>query len=136
VLTFAQVFFRYAIRSPLTSTEELSRLVLVWVTFMGTAVAARRKKLIRIEVFEEHFPPKLRSFLSAMFDYILMLLCGVIVVKGWEAAEITASQMVVGTPFSYAWMVASVVVGCALMFIYIGIRRLGHLIGKEQGVTK
>jgi TRAP-type C4-dicarboxylate transport system permease small subunit len=125
-LTFGQVFSRYVLQSSWTSTEECSRLVLVWVTFMGTAVAVRRNKLIRIEVLEERFPPKLKSTLSAIFDFILMFLCAVIMVKGWEAADITTSQMVAGTPFSYAWFVASVVAGSALIFVYLGLRRIGH----------
>ncbi len=134
VLTFLQVFFRYVVGSPITGTEELSRIALVWVTFIGAAEAVRRKKLIRIEVIEERFPPKLKSFLAAMFDYILMMLCGVIVVKGWESMEITSSQMIVGTPFSFSCMLLAVVVGCALMFVYIGLRRFGHLISEDKAV--
>jgi len=125
-LTFGQVFSRYVLQSSWTGTEEWSRLVLVWVTFMGTAAAVRRNKLIRIEVFEDRFPPKLKSFLSAIFDFIVMFLCVVIIAKGWEAADITTSQMVAGTPFSYAWFVASVVAGSALIFVYLGLRRIGH----------
>jgi TRAP-type C4-dicarboxylate transport system permease small subunit len=127
-LTFGQVFSRYVLQSSWTGTEEWSRLVLVWVTFMGAATAVRRNKLIRIDVFEDRLPPKVKSFLSATFDFILMFLCFVIIVKGWEAADITTSQVVAGTPFTYAWFVASVVVGSALIFVYLGLRRLGHLI--------
>ena len=47
-LTFGQVFSRYVMQSSWAGTEEWSRLVLVWITFMGTAAAVRRNKLIRI----------------------------------------------------------------------------------------
>lgn len=39
-LTIAQVFFRFALNSPLVWSEELARLLLVWVTFIGAAVVA------------------------------------------------------------------------------------------------
>jgi TRAP-type C4-dicarboxylate transport system permease small subunit len=131
-LTFGQVFSRYVMQSSWAGTEEWSRLVLVWITFMGTAVAVRRNKLIRIEAIEELFPPKVKVLLSAAFDLVLLSLCLVIAFKGWEAAEITTSQSVAGTPFSYAWFVSAAVVGSALISVYLSLRLIGQFLGAEK----
>ena len=126
-LTFVQVAARYIMKSPFTSTEQYSRMVLVWLTFMGTAMAVRRNKLVRIEILEQCLPRKVRQFLSTCFDIILLFLLLVIIVKGWEAAMVTTSQVVAGTPLNYAWFVFSTVVGGMIMFFYVGFRRLTYL---------
>lgn len=131
-MTFIQVVARYVMRSPFTSTEEYTRMVLVWVTFIGAAVALRRNKLTRIEVLEELLSAGVRRFLSIFFDLVLMFLLLIIIVKGWEATMVTTSQIVAGTPLSYAWFVFSVVVGSAIMFFYLGLRRLKHLLGQSS----
>ena len=129
-MTFIQVVARYVMQSPFTSTEEYTRMALVWLTFMGAAAALRRNKLTRIEVLEERLPQRLRRFLSIFFDLVLMFLLVIIAVKGWEATVVTTSQVVAGTPLSYAWFVFSVVVGSVLMFFYLGLRRLQSLLGR------
>ena len=129
-MTFIQVVARYVMQSPFTSTEEYTRMALVWLTFMGAAAALRRNKLTRIEVLEERLPQRLRRFLSIFFDLVLMFLLVIIAVKGWEATVVTTSQIVAGTPLSYAWFVFSVVVGSVLMFFYLGLRRLQSLLGR------
>ena len=131
-MTFIQVFARYVLNSPFTSTEEYTRMVLVWLTFMGAAVALRRKRLTRIEVLEEHLPGRVRSFLAVFFDLVLMFLLLIIAVKGWEATLVTTSQIVAGTPLSYAWFVFSVVVGSVIMFFYLCVRRLQLLLGQDS----
>ena len=39
----AQVFFRYFLGSPLTWSDELGRYLLVWCSFLGWIIAARRR---------------------------------------------------------------------------------------------
>ena len=131
-MTFIQVLARYVMNSPFTSTEEYTRMVLVWLTFMGAAVALRRNRLTRIEVLEERLPRRVRSFLAIFFDLVLMFLLLIIAVKGWEATLVTTSQIVAGTPLSYAWFVFSVVVGSVIMFFYLCVRRLQLLLGQDS----
>lgn len=130
-MTFIQVVARYVMKSPFTSTEEYTRMVLVWLTFMGAAVALRRNRLTRIEVLEERLPARVRRFLAIFFDLVLMFLLLTIAIKGWEATMVTTSQVVAGTPLSYAWFVFSVVVGSLIMFFYLGLRRLQLLLGQS-----
>lgn len=122
VLTFVQVVARYLLHSSFTSTPQYARLVVVWLTFMGTAVAARRNRLIRIEIVEERLSARIRIFLGTFFDIVLMGLLLVIIRKGWIVVIVTNSQVVAGTPLSYAAYTLSVVMGSAIMFFYIGLR--------------
>ncbi len=46
-----QIFCRYCLNSPLVWTEELSRYLLVWITFFGINYGLRRNKHIQMEFF-------------------------------------------------------------------------------------
>ncbi|MBP1935004.1 TRAP transporter small permease [Ammoniphilus resinae] len=49
VLILAQVYFRFFTESSLTWSEELSRFLMIWMTFLGSAVALRRNEHIQID---------------------------------------------------------------------------------------
>ncbi|WMS43497.1 TRAP transporter small permease [Acuticoccus sp. MNP-M23] len=50
ILTLAQIFFRFVLDSPLIWSEELARLLIVWITFIGAAVACWDGRHLNIDV--------------------------------------------------------------------------------------
>ncbi|MFK5952022.1 MAG: TRAP transporter small permease [Desulfobacterium sp.] len=70
VLSWMQVFRRYVIANPATWTEEISRLLLVWATFIAAAVAVYQDDLMRIDIFTSRLSPKA----SAIFNVIIGIL--------------------------------------------------------------
>jgi len=132
VLTFVQVVARYLMHSPFTSTPQYARLVLVWLTFMGAALAVRQNKLVRIEVLENRLPAPVRTFLEVFFDVVLLGLLLVIIVKGRVAVIVSDSQIVAGTPLSYSAFTVSIVLGSVLMFFYIGLRLWSRFRGENS----
>jgi TRAP-type transport system small permease protein len=52
-----QVVYRYVLNDPLAGSEEIGRLALVWITFVGAAVATRDNMHIRIDYFVQHLKP-------------------------------------------------------------------------------
>lgn len=53
ILSTLQVVFRYLLNAPLDWTEEMAALLLVWMTFIGAIVAARRDDHIKVEIVDE-----------------------------------------------------------------------------------
>ena len=49
VLVLAQVYFRFFTEGSLTWSEELSRFLMIWMTFLGASVALRRNEHIQID---------------------------------------------------------------------------------------
>jgi len=49
VLVLAQVYFRFFTEGSLTWSEELSRFLMIWMTFLGSVVALRRNEHIQID---------------------------------------------------------------------------------------
>lgn len=66
LLTIAQVFFRFALDAPLIWSEELSRLLIVWITFIGAAVVCWDGRHLNVDVGFELLPPKIRRLVRML----------------------------------------------------------------------
>jgi TRAP-type C4-dicarboxylate transport system permease small subunit len=126
-LTFVQVVARYLAHNPFTATDQYARIVLVWLTFMGGAVAMLQEKNVRIDTLDHVLPERVKKALAVFFDLILIYLMVVLVDKGYEVYQVGAYQSILGTPFSYQIMYASLVVGAALMGLFVIVRLLRRL---------
>lgn len=65
-LTIAQVFFRFVLNSPLIWSEELARLSLVWMTFLGAAVVCWDGTHLKVDVLYEKLTPRMRDKVSVI----------------------------------------------------------------------
>jgi TRAP-type C4-dicarboxylate transport system permease small subunit len=73
LLTIAQVFFRFALDAPLIWSEELSRLLIVWITFIGAAVVCWDGRHLNVDVGFELLPMAVRRVVR-VFNAIIA--CG------------------------------------------------------------
>jgi len=84
VITIYQVFSRELFNFTPSWSEELSRILFVWVSFLGIAYGFKEKLHIAVGILVNTFPKKLQ----AGFDYLskfLIIGFGVIMIYyGWE----------------------------------------------------
>jgi C4-dicarboxylate transporter, DctQ subunit len=64
LLTFVQVVLRYAFHSALSWGEELLRVEVVLVTFMGAALGVKYGSHIGVDVVRKFSPPRVRAVLA------------------------------------------------------------------------
>ena len=57
VVVFLQFFTRYVLNSSLGWTEEIARYLLIVVTFLGSAMAVRKRSHIAVEFCYRYFGP-------------------------------------------------------------------------------
>src|SRR5262249_62088971 len=50
VLALVQVFFRYVLNDSLSWPDELARVAVTWMVFLGTAMGTRRSRQISIDL--------------------------------------------------------------------------------------
>jgi len=82
----AQVFFRYFLGSPLTWSDELGRYLLVWCSFLGWIIAARRRSHLGVGMFAERAPPRLRALLALFAAVAAVAFAGVLAWYGTRIA--------------------------------------------------
>jgi tripartite ATP-independent transporter DctM subunit len=65
VVVLAGVIFRYAVNRPIAGSDEIATLVLVWLTFLGGAVAQRRRSHPSVSLFVERLDPRVLPYVDA-----------------------------------------------------------------------
>lgn len=74
LLVFGNVVLRYGFNSGISVSEELSRYLFVWVTFIGAVAGLKRRQHLGVDSIVQRLPGWGRM-LSAVFGHLVMLLC-------------------------------------------------------------
>jgi TRAP-type transport system small permease protein len=114
-LVFGNVFMRYAFNSGFTLSEELSRWLFVWMTFLGAVVALRSNGHLGTDMLVGKLGPTGKRICMGL-SLVLMLYCIGLVFKGsydqtvvnWNS---TSAVMEVSMGYFYAAGMAFAVLG-------------------------
>jgi TRAP-type C4-dicarboxylate transport system permease small subunit len=100
VLVFGNVFLRYSFNSGITVSEELSRWLLVWLTFLGAIVALRQHAHLGVDTLVRMLPHKGR-LACFVLSYLLMLYADWLLTLGsWKQTVITFGDRAPATGLS------------------------------------
>jgi len=139
VLVFSNVVLRYVFNSGIATSEELSRWLLVWLTFLGAIVALREHAHLGVDSLVRALPPRGRLF-CFVASYVLMLYADWLLTLGsWKQAVITfgdtapASGISVGLFFYSAGLVFGV--SAAVMLLYDLVRVLSGAATADDLIT-
>lgn len=133
LLLFASVCARYLFLSPFTWAEEIARLLLVWVSFLGAYLAHRYGQHIAVTAILDRLPslPRLITRLAAAA--LVLALMAVLTWFGtrYALAFLTTYSQLLGIPIGlvYAAMPVSAVLICidVLAELHSDLRRGGWL---------
>jgi TRAP-type C4-dicarboxylate transport system permease small subunit len=128
VLVFTNVVLRYIFNSGIATSEELSRWLLVWLTFLGAIVALREHAHLGVDSLIRALPPRGR-LICFVLSYLLMLYAdGLLLLGSWKQALLTygdsapASGISVGLFFYASGIVFGV--SAAVILLYDLVRAL------------
>ncbi|WP_170140666.1 TRAP transporter small permease [Oceanobacillus arenosus] len=97
IVIIYQVFSRQFFSSTPSWSEELSRLLFVWVSFLGIAYGFKEKLHIALGLFVNMLPKKVQD----IFDYFakaLVIFFGVIMIYyGWNFTTLMSNNIMPGT---------------------------------------
>src|SRR5690349_24657077 len=126
-----QFIDRHFIDTGIAAPDQYARVGLVWLTFIGFAIAVRAAINIRVDLIDARLPPKLRSILEIAFDALMVLLLAVMVPGCWRLIEIGKDHDLLGTVFTAAVPAAGAFIACILLLLYVGLRLLARLMRLE-----
>ena len=139
VLVFSNVVLRYAFNSGIATSEELSRWLLVWLTFLGAIVALHQHAHLGVDTLVRALPPR-GKFLCFVASYVLMLYADWLLTLGsWKQAVLTfgdsapASGISVGLFFYSSGLVFGV--SAAVILLYDFVRVLSGAATEEDLIT-
>ncbi len=92
LLIGAQVVFRYALNHSIFWAEEVGRILLVWITFLGASAAFKRKAHMGVDLFVQRLSPSTRKFCRCCVLLAASSFFAVLVVYGWLYCGFVSSQ--------------------------------------------
>ena len=117
------VFFNvlsHAIGKDLAATTELCELLMVWVTFLGGASAARRGAHMSINEFLDKLGIKNRKWADTLIGLLCLSMLALLIGYGLSIAQTGLMNELTVLHISMAWQYAALPVGAAFMFVFVG----------------
>src|SRR5512143_3067646 len=71
LVLMAEVVLRYVIGSSMEWTDEISRLLLVWMTFTGIGLVILERKEIFAQVFSQKLSARTKNFWAFLIDLLV-----------------------------------------------------------------
>ncbi len=106
VLVFGNVFMRYAFNSGFTLSEELSRWLFVWMTFLGAVVALNDRTHLGTDTLVSRLGTGGKKFCLGLSYLIMIVLCGMVFWGSWLQTQVnltsTSAVMEVSLGIFYA----------------------------------
>lgn len=126
VMVLGNVVLRYGFGTGISVAEELSRLLFIWVVFVGAVLAARERAHLSVDLLASRLDGRWRWALAVLSESIVLACCLLIV---WGAAlqhdiSATTRSLVMGFPMSLLYGTAYVSCGGMGLLAALRIARL------------
>ncbi len=132
----AEVTLRYLFSHSMIFTEELSRYLMVWIVFLGSALAIRDGSHIRIQILVNRLGPRLQQIVKLAAYALIIAFLIFITVEGLKILPRQLQQMCITIDISLFYFYLAIPVGSILMIIFL-LPVIGQaLVGKSQAGNK
>lgn len=88
-----QVIYRYVITQFIERagaavwTEEISRYIFIWISYLAVSVAIRKRSSIRVDIIYDHLPKRWQNISWIVVECLFFCLTATIAWYGWEQIE-------------------------------------------------
>ena len=110
VLVFGNVVLRYGFNSGILVSEELSRWLFIWITFLGSLIALRENGHLGSNFIVRAFPAAGRRISLFAGRLLMLYICWLLFQGSLDQTQINLSVAAPVTGLSTAWVYASGVV--------------------------
>lgn len=118
VIIFTNVGLRYLTSQSIEWAEEVSRHMMIWLTFVGAGPVLRYGGHIAVDNLQDALPESLAIALRALVAALLFAFFGFMVWYGWLYVERTQFQLTAATQIPFAWVYSALLVGGVLLTVH------------------
>lgn len=112
------VLFRYALRSPLSWTEEVVLLCMVWACFLGASIATKHKEHIVIDILVSLAPRRVAQAMEVLSLSVVIAVLALLVWQGIRLVEVTQDVTTTALDIPTMYIYAAVPASALLMLIH------------------
>jgi TRAP-type C4-dicarboxylate transport system permease small subunit len=104
VLVFGNVTLRYGFNSGITLSEELSRWLFVWMTFLGAIVALRSHEHLGTDMLVGRLGPKGKKICMGISQLLMLFVCWLLLKGAYQQAVINWTSTSAVMEVSLSWL--------------------------------
>jgi TRAP-type C4-dicarboxylate transport system permease small subunit len=104
VLVFGNVMLRYGFNSGITLSEELSRWLFVWMTFMGAIVALKEHGHLGTDMLVSRLGSRGKKFCLGLSQLLMLFVCWLLLKGSFEQAKVNYGSTSAVMEVSMAWL--------------------------------
>ena len=117
IVGVGQVYFRYVAQSSLAWSEELSRVLLIWLVLLAAAAELQRGAHIAVKLLVTFFPVHMQRGVERFNLLLIFCFSMILVIFGIQLVAKTLSQSATILPITMGQVYLALPVGGALMAI-------------------
>lgn len=121
VLIFGNVVLRYAFNSGIAWAEEVSRLMFVWLIFLGAILALRRHAHLGVELLQARLPRAVRRACAVVSHLLMLYGLWLFLVGSWSQTMIGTNTYSTVLRYPTAFMASAGLVCAASMMLIVGV---------------
>ena len=114
-----EVVLRYGFKHSLIFTEELSRYLMVWIVFLGSALAVRDGAHIHINFLIKRFNQRTQKWLRLSAHALTLVFLVFVAIEGIKILPQQLYQMCITINLSLFYFYLAIPVGSILMIIFL-----------------
>jgi TRAP-type C4-dicarboxylate transport system permease small subunit len=84
ILVFGNVVLRYAFNSGITWSEEMSRYLFVWLSFLGAIAALKEHEHLGVDTLVRRLPIKLQKAAVILSDLLILWVLALVLEGSWK----------------------------------------------------
>jgi TRAP-type C4-dicarboxylate transport system permease small subunit len=131
VIIFTNVAMRYLTSASLEWAEEVSRHMMIWLTFLGAGPVLRYGGHIAVENLQDALPAKLAIAVRTVVALLLFAFFGFMVWYGWLYMQRTQFQLTAATQIPFAYIYSAMLFGGILLIIHWLLIVRGYVMRRE-----
>lgn len=131
-VVMAVVFTRYVVNLPFFWGEEFARYCMFYMIMLGSAVAIRENGHIRLTLFIDMLPARVRRAIDLAVDLVVLFVIAMIFWHGLDLAVEDGRMLTPTLRWRYFWIYLAFPIGAALSVLMLIGKQVGPRVGGES----
>ncbi|WED29525.1 TRAP transporter small permease [Vibrio sp. DW001] len=127
-----QIVTRWLLNDPSLWSEELARVLFMYMSLIGCATAIKHSSHVKITYFSDKLPEKIKLWLIMSLELAVLASIIVVIVLGYQHVQRTAFFELITLGISSKWMNYSLPIGGLFMVV----RQLQNLFDIARSIKK
>jgi len=119
IIVLFTVFSRYLFNFVASWSEEVPRYLLVWIGFLGAALAVRQKEHIGFDYIFNMLPDLPRRILGLLLNLGILIIGLIMLIYGIDFVRQFGSDWMESIPFKNHWFYVSLPISGTLIILYV-----------------